>query len=104
MISVDARHQHRGPSYHRRQERRQAARVAAGLVCSPTGEVGDRPPPNGAGLLINLGTIFQTFLDANLIVEKNDLTEEIKAIENEKSLEARKRAFGNDYKYYPPWK
>ena len=52
----------------------------------------------------NLGTIFQTFLDANLIVEKSELTEEFKAIENEKILEARKRAFGKDYKYYPPWK
>ena len=189
-----SRHQHRGPSYHRRQERRQAARVAAGLVRSPTGEVGDRPPQIDAGLADtasnvsgaeeqaeevaqgntaaedanekaeqseqefachicdfvsnwasglqvhmtrkhrnieqidgndsdnedfedekyletenywktgNLGTIFQTFLNANFIVAKSDFSEENKTFENEKILEARKRAFGQNYKYYPPWK
>ena len=52
----------------------------------------------------NLGTIFQTYLDANMILEKSDLAEDIKAIENEKILEARKHAFGKEYKYYPPWK
>ena len=52
----------------------------------------------------NLGTIFQTFLDAKDILKKSDLSEETKAIENDKIVEARKRAFGPDFKYYPPWK
>lgn len=186
---------HRGPSYQRRQERRQAAREAAELDRLSTEVVVDRPPPNGAGLADiasnvsraeeqaeeaislsdtsvedsnekvkhseqeysclfcefvsnwanglkvhmtrkhrdieqidgnildnedfedekyfktdhywktgNLGTIFQIFLDANSIIEESDLTEENKAIENDKILEARKYAFGEDYKYFPPWK
>ena len=185
------RRQHRGPSYQRRQERRQAAQEAAGLVQSSAGEVGDGPQQHGAGLadrasdasgaeeeqadkafrntaveevndkagqseqdfpcLVcdfvsnwnnglkvhmsrkhlnivqidgnnedfedekysgtdhywktgNLGTIFQTFLDANDILKKSDLSEENKAIENDKIVEARKHAFGQDFKYYPPWK
>ena len=52
----------------------------------------------------NIGTIFQTFLNANFIVAKSDFSEENKTFENEKILEARKRAFGQNYKYYPPWK
>ena len=37
------RRHHRGPSYHRLKERRQAAREAAGLDQSSAGEVGDGP-------------------------------------------------------------
>ena len=50
-----------------------------------------------------LGTIFQTFLDAKDILKESDLLKETKAIENDKIVEARKRAFGPDFKYYPPW-
>ena len=184
-------HQHRGPSYQRRQERRQAARKAAGQVPSSTGEVDDHPPPNDAaladearyvsaageqadqasnlpvedpteeaeqadeefpcqicdfvsnwqnGLKVHmtrkheniaqvdgntdsddfgdkeyletdrywktgiLGTIFQTFLDASLIVERSDLSKDNKAVEKAKILEARKHAFGQHFRNYPPWK
>ena len=51
-----------------------------------------------------LSTTFQSFLDANEIIEKSELTEEEKAIEKTKVLEARKFAFGADYIYVPPWK
>ena len=51
-----------------------------------------------------LGTIFQSYLDANEILEKSDLTEEEKVMEKNKVLEARKFAFGTDYIYVPPWK
>ena len=51
-----------------------------------------------------LRTIFQTFLDAMDIIKKSDLLEENESIENDKILEARKRAFGADFKYYLPWK
>ena len=52
----------------------------------------------------NPGTIFQTFLDANDILKKSNLSKEDKAIENDKIIEARKRAFGPDLKFYPHWK
>ena len=51
-----------------------------------------------------LGTIFQSYLDANEIVDKSNLEEEAKAREKEKILEARKHAFGNHFRNYPPWK
>ena len=51
-----------------------------------------------------LGTIFMTFLDANEVIDGSNLDEENKIIEKEKVLEARKRAFGENYKWYPPWK
>ena len=52
----------------------------------------------------NLTTIFQSFLDCNEILESIDLTEEDKMLEKEKVLNARKCAFGDDFKYYPPWR
>ena len=51
-----------------------------------------------------LGTIFQTFLDASLIVERSDLSKDNKAVEKAKILEARKHAFGQHFRNYPPWK
>jgi hypothetical protein len=51
-----------------------------------------------------LGTIFQTFLDASLIVERSDLSKDNKAVEKAKILEARKHAFGHHFRNYPPWK
>ena len=51
-----------------------------------------------------LGTIFRTFLDANEVIDSSNLDEENKAKEKEKVLEARKTAFGENYKWYPPWK
>ena len=51
-----------------------------------------------------LGTAFQTFLDANEIINSSNLSEVTKEIEKAKVLEARKCAFGENYKYVPPWK
>ena len=51
-----------------------------------------------------LGTIYQSFLDANDIIEKSTLDEEDKMKEKQKILQARKLAFGNDFRYFPPWK
>ena len=50
-----------------------------------------------------LGTSFQTFLDANEIIDSSNFSEEIKEIEKAKVLEARKFAFGENYEYVPPW-
>ena len=49
-------------------------------------------------------TCFQTYLDLNKDIENSDLKDLEKAIEKEKVLEARKAAFGPDFKHYPPWK
>ena len=51
-----------------------------------------------------LGTVYQSYLDASDIIEMSDLTEEDKLAENAKLLQARKTAFGPQYKYYPPWR
>ena len=50
------------------------------------------------------GTAFQSYLDVLDILETTDLTEDEKHIEKEKVLEARKEAFGPEFKYYPPWR
>ena len=52
----------------------------------------------------NLTTVFQSFLDANEIVDSSNLSEEEKVVEKAKVLEARKSAFGDEYEYYPPWR
>ena len=49
-------------------------------------------------------TEFQTFLDANEIINSSNLSEVTKEIEKTEVLEARKCAFGENYKYVPPWK
>ena len=51
-----------------------------------------------------LGTYYQGFLDANYIIETSDLDEEAKIKEKEKVLQARKIAFGEDFRFYPPWR
>ena len=51
-----------------------------------------------------IGTIFQTFLDVNLIIESSNLSEDDKKMEKAKALDARKEAFGKEYAWYPPWK
>ena len=50
-----------------------------------------------------LGTVFQTFFDVNQIIDSSNLSEEIKQIEKAKVLEARKCAFGENFKHVPPW-
>ena len=50
-----------------------------------------------------LGTVFQVFIDANKIIEESHLGSECKNAEKDKVLDARKRAFGDNYKYFPPW-
>ena len=51
-----------------------------------------------------LGTCFQYFLDANEILDICVLDVEVLNSEKLKVLEARKCAFGDDFKYYPPWR
>ena len=50
-----------------------------------------------------LGTSYQVFLDGTEIVEKSDLSEDEQGKEKENILEARKTAFGDSFKLYPPW-
>ena len=50
-----------------------------------------------------LGSVYQCFLDANHIIENSNLEEEVKKLEKEKILDARKLAFGDNFSYYPPW-
>ena len=50
-----------------------------------------------------LGTVYQTFLDANNIIDHSNLTEERKSHEKANVLEARKRAFGANFNHVPPW-
>ena len=50
-----------------------------------------------------LGTVYQSFLDANELIEKSNLDEETKKNEKSKILEARKSAFGPDFNHVPPW-
>ena len=45
----------------------------------------------------NLTTVFQSFLDANEIVDGSNLSEEEKVVEKAKVLEARKIAFSDEY-------
>ena len=49
-----------------------------------------------------LGTAFQAFLDATDIIEESDLPDVIKKHEEEMGLNARKEAFGENFKYFPP--
>ena len=50
-----------------------------------------------------LGSAYQTFLDANYLIENSDLSEDEKKEEKNKILEERKAAFGKLFKHYPPW-
>ena len=51
-----------------------------------------------------LGTCFQYFLDANEILDICVLDVEVLNLEKLKVFQARKCAFGDDFKYYPPWR
>ena len=44
-----------------------------------------------------LGTVYQSFISANDIIENSDMSEEEKIKEKAKILEARKTAFGNSF-------
>ena len=37
-------------------------------------------------------------------IDESTLDEDAKIIEKECVLQARKKAFGDDFKYYPPWR
>ena len=50
-----------------------------------------------------LGTIFQAYLDVLDIIDKSELTDKSKDDEKARVLEARKKAFGTDFEFYPPW-
>ena len=50
-----------------------------------------------------LGSAYQTFIDANDVIEGSDLNEEAKAEEKIKVLEARKLAIGPYFMGFPPW-
>ena len=45
-----------------------------------------------------LGTVFQSYLDAITCIEESDFSEDVKTIEKAKVLEARKLAFGSEFK------
>ena len=44
-----------------------------------------------------LGTIYQTFLDVNKIIDSSNLQGESKKLEKEKALDSRKFAFGSNF-------
>ena len=50
-----------------------------------------------------LGGAFQSFIDASEVLEECDLPDDIKKIEYEKILDARKEALGPNYSCFPPW-
>ena len=51
-----------------------------------------------------LSTAFQSYLDANKLIDRSDFTEKEKEDEKAKILEARKLAFGDDFRFVPPWR
>ena len=46
---------------------------------------------------------YQTFLDANAVIDNCEMTETEKNQEKMKVLEARKLAFGPSFEHFPPW-
>ena len=52
----------------------------------------------------DLGTCFQTYLNALSFIKESDLDENEKDIENTIILDARKEAFGDNFIYVPPWR
>ena len=50
-----------------------------------------------------LGVAYRTFLDANFLIEKCEIAEDEKEKEKQKILDARKAAFGVNFKNSPPW-
>ena len=51
-----------------------------------------------------MSTVYQTYLDVCKDIENSNISEADQELEKSKALEARKMAFGSDFKYYPPWK
>ena len=43
-------------------------------------------------------------IDANQLIDESSLDEKDKEIEIAAVLSARKEAFGDEFKYYPPWR
>ena len=50
-----------------------------------------------------LGGAFQSFCDANKVLDACDISQEEKRIIKAEILEARKIALGSNFMYYPPW-
>ena len=50
-----------------------------------------------------LGSAYQTFVDANDVIDACDLTEDVRNIEKTKVLEARKSAIVPHFQGLPPW-
>ena len=50
-----------------------------------------------------LGQAYQSFMDAQKVIEESDFSKEAKEMETKAILEARKVALGDNYKYFPPW-
>ena len=50
-----------------------------------------------------LGISYQSFIEANEIIDSSDLSFEQKATEKTEILEARKRALGRSFHNFPPW-
>ena len=50
-----------------------------------------------------LGGGFQTYIDALEVIEEMDISADEKNVEKARILESRKRALGENYKYFPPW-
>ena len=51
-----------------------------------------------------LGQSYQVYLDALEVINESDIVEAEKENERVMILEARKKAFGDDFEFYPPWK
>ena len=50
-----------------------------------------------------LGRVYQTYIEANEVLNEIEMDSRTKNLEKEKILDARKLAFGNNYKHFPPW-
>ena len=50
-----------------------------------------------------LGGAFQSFCDANEVVNTCDISEEDRKIIKAEILEARRAALGSNFMYFPPW-
>ena len=51
-----------------------------------------------------LSSVYQSYINALQLVEESDLDEKEKKIEKDEILCARKKALGDGYLYYPPWR
>ena len=50
-----------------------------------------------------LGCAYQTYLDAIKIVDDSSFEKEVKKVEKDAIIAARKLAFRDNFRYYPPW-